>query len=181
MPLAVASALAVGVAPASATVITIDGSFTSYTTVVGASDPYSLGLPEPFTVTLNTSGNTLVSGAVQFTGAGQQRTLSGGTITIGATFDFFGVSVGGAPGGSMALSWNTAPPNLTTAGLQSMVGRSGTGSVFGFPFTNGAQGFYSGSVRFVSASDAVAVPVPGTAALVGIGLIAAAVRTRRRA
>jgi hypothetical protein len=156
-------------AAARAAVIQFDGTMSSYTTVVGVTDPYAIGLPETYSIVLNTSSNSLLNGTLTFTGgSGKQLSVSGGTITVGSTTDLTGISVattGGAIGGSVSLSFNTVIPNTTQAGLDTLIGKSGSSSLFGFPFTNGTQGFYTGN------ATAVAVPEPAALGTLGFGLV----------
>lgn len=51
----------------------------------------------------------------------------------------------------------------------------------GFPFANGARGFYTGSISRNQASDRISeVPPPGTVALSGARLIPGSVTRQRR-
>ncbi|MCC6510084.1 MAG: PEP-CTERM sorting domain-containing protein [Pirellulaceae bacterium] len=151
-------ALLCGAQGAMGAVVSFKGTLTSYTTVVGAADPIVLGLPEDFTVTVNTSGSAITNGGIVFTGnSGKQFNLTGGTINIGATTDFSGISIDptfGSIGGTLNFSFAAVVPNNTQAGLDALIGSGGSASIFGFPFTNGSAGFYQGAVT--------AVPEPGS-------------------
>jgi hypothetical protein len=175
MTAAVAALLVCGAA-AQAAVLQLNGNLSSYTTVVGSADPYGIGLPETFTLSLNTTGNAVSTGTLTFTGdSGKQFSLSGGVLTIGATTDFTSINMpttGGAIGGTVSLSFATTLPNTTQAGLDTLIGQAGSMSLFGFPFANGNQGFYTGSVT------GVAVPEP--AAIGAIALVLPLLSRRRR-
>lgn len=138
--------------------VSFKGTFTNYTTIVGASDPYALGLPEAFTVSFQTAGNAIIGGGIVFTGnSGKQFDFTGGTITTGATTDFTGLTINnypGAIGGTLSFSFATTIPDTTQASLDQLWFQTGSASFFGFPFTNGAQGFYQGNIT--------AVPEPGS-------------------
>lgn len=157
-----------------AAVFRVAGSMTSYTQVVGAADPYGLGLPESFDLFLNTSGNSIVNGTLTFTGnSAKQFAVTGGTITANATStDFVGIQLpttGGGIGGVVNLSFPSVIPDTTQASLNTLVGSTGASSLFGFPFTNGSQGFYQGGITGLVA------PEPAT-----IGALALALPLARR-
>lgn len=158
---------------ASAAVLKFSGTFTSYTTVLGASDPYQLGLPESVAITLTTQGTSVSGGSISFSDSGVERLLSGGSLTFGPSTDFTGISLASPIGGTLSVSFATSIADSSTSSLATLVGSSGAFSVFGFPFSTGAQGFYQGRIALDSVSDRVSqVPLPGTVALLGAGLVA---------
>lgn len=159
----------VGSAAAQAAVFRVAGSMTSYTTVLGAADPYGLGLPETYDLFLNTSGNAILNGTLTFTGnSTMQFAVTGGSIATGATStDFVGIQLpttGGGIGGTVNLSFANLIPDTTQASLNTLVGSTGAGSLFGFPFSNGSQGFYQGS------TVSVVAPEPATLGAIGVAL-----------
>lgn len=172
-----ALALLVCTVATQAAVIRVDGTFTSYTTVLSTADPYSIGLPETYSVVLNTSGSAIVDGTPTFTGgSGKQFALTGGTLNVGTTTDFTGIQLptyGGAIGGTVNLSVNASISDFTQTSLDTLIGKAGAGSLFGFPFTNGARGLYQGAMTVV------AIPEPATLATLALPLLT--LMRRRRA
>ena len=155
--------------------INFSGSLTGYTTIGGSADPLGLGLPESFRLNLVTSGTSIVSGSLAFTGgSGKNYTLTGGTIANAGTTAFSSIVINESPGGSLTLSFSDVIPDFTQAGLDTLFTKTGTVTLSGFPFQNGAQGLYQGSVT-------VLTPEPATAsvALLSLtGLLAAGWRKR---
>jgi hypothetical protein len=164
-----ASAMLACSAAAGAAVLRVDGTFTSYANVLGAADPYAIVVPETYTLVLNTSGNSVVNGTMTFTGSSSsQFTVTGGTLAVGAATDFAGIALpttGGGVGGTISLSFNTAIPDTTQAGLDTLIGKTGPCSLGGFPFTNRSNGFYQGTMT------AVAIPEPATIATLALPML----------